>query len=505
MTAGAAASRSQVAALVAVRWRMVRRRRVRVGLAVVGVAALLLLIAAAAGGHALGPRLGDEADVILPSLLLGFLLLCVIAPIAAGGGFELVPAEQLVAFPVRHRTVMAVSLLLVPLNVAWFVLLLSLIAATVAATGTSGAPIGPLLTLSAYVVAATVLGHAIAWLIVGLRRRRSGRLLVWAGVVIGGLVAVAVAVTGRLDAAVESLPTGAVTTTMTSWAVDPARACLGTVLLLAVAGAGWLVGVAGCGWALRRTGDLAGVDPAARPVRRRAAADDVGLLLRRVERAGVLRSAPLRRGLAVIVVLPAGAAAVADLPWDSLVLLPPLVASGAALLYGVNAFALEGSGALFLASAPLAHRAWLRAKARVVLESVALAVAAAVVAGSLRAGWPDALAVSAVALSAISCALLVTSTCMHLSVARPHRAELRGPRDTPAPPGTMALYSVRLATTTTLVGLVFAMGTIARSWPTVVLMTAASLLLAARSWHRTRRSWDDPRVRAHVVATVAAG
>ena len=352
---------------------------------------------------------------------------------------------------------------------------------------------------------ATVAGHALAWLVVGLRRRRTGRLLVWGVVAASGLALLGVILLDRTVDLLLGLPTTTVSDLMAAWPTEPVRAALGTAVVLSLALAAWSVGVMTCGWALRRTGDVAGTDPAARPVKRVSHNGDLPRMLRRNERNGVLRSAPLRRGLAVIVLLPAAAAMIARLPWDSLVLLPPLVGSGAALLYGVNAFALEGSGSMLFASSPLPHRTWLAAKARVVLEVVGLAVVVAVVAGSVRAGVPTPLDVMAVACSALSCTLLVVASCLHLSVTRPHRAELRGPRDTPAPPGTMALYSVRLATMTTLVSLGFALSSIARSWPALLLMSAATLLLAARSWMRTRKRWDDPAVRARVVATVSTG
>ncbi len=59
--------------------------------------------------------------------------------------------------------------------------------------------------------------------------------------------------------------------------------------------------------------------------------------------------------------------------------------------------------------------------------------------------------------SAAACCLSVTASCMGLSVRSPHRADLQGSRDTPAPPATMAAYSVRLAALTTFTGLAFSL------------------------------------------------
>ena len=100
---------------------------------------------------------------------------------------------------------------------------------------------------------------------------------------------------------------------------------------------------------------------------------------------------------------------------------------------------------------------------------------------------------------------VVVATCMRLSVTRPHRADLRGARDTPAPPGAMALYSVRLASTTTLLGLLFSAATYSSLWEPPVLLTLLLLLWSLASWSGTRRRWRSPEVRAHVVTTVAAG
>ena len=72
--------------------------------------------------------------------------------------------------------------------------------------------------------------------------------------------------------------------------------------------------------------------------------------------------------------------------------------------------------------------------------------------------WTDHGAdVVAMACCLVSCTAVVLATCLRLSIRTPHRADLRGHRDTPAPPAAMAVYSVRLATVTTLIGLLFAL------------------------------------------------
>ena len=94
---------------------------------------------------------------------------------------------------------------------------------------------------------------------------------------------------------------------------------------------------------------------------------------------------------------------------------------------------------------------------------------------------------------------------MRLSVTRPHRADLRDPRDTPAPPGSMALYSLRLASITTGLGLVFTGAAMGRSVAVPLLLTTALLAWSARSWLRTARRWADPEQRAAVVTAIASG
>ena len=75
-------------------------------------------------------------------------------------------------------------------------------------------------------------------------------------------------------------------------------------------------------------------------------------------------------------------------------------------------------------------------RAQVVAETCAIAVVLTVAAGSLRAERPPTAGeAAALAACAVVVVLRVVATCMELSVTRPHRADLPGPRDTPAPPG----------------------------------------------------------------------
>jgi hypothetical protein len=518
-------SGGQVGALLALRWRMVRSPVARIGLLLVLLTAVGLLLAAAVGGAGvpLGRVTGDdiaagdfiggavdrteEVRVLLPSALLAFLLLAIVAPIAAGGGYELIPESHLVAYPIRVATLVRGSLLLTPLNVAWYVQVVVLGLATSYAVRGPGGPTIPLLVVAAFLLAATAVGQVIGWVLVGVRRTRRGRLATWAAVGLLGAAAVWTVATDRVQAALDAAPTRSVLTAAERGAALDTGGWAPVVAVLLVATAlAYLGAVRAADWALRRPGDLGSDGPLSRPVDRRAEAPSVYRALVRADRASVWRSPPLRRGVLVLAVLPVAAAVVAGLPWSSIALLPPLIASGSALLFGVNALSLDGSGALWVASLPHDPAEVLRAKARVVAEVVLGGVGIVLLGSALRATTPlSGQAALAVLGSAVACSALVIATCLRLSVTRPHRAELRSPRDTPAPPGTMALYSVRLAAVTTLVGLVFSVSTVARSAWLPIVTTAVCLAWAAWSWSRTRRIWADPVRRAHVVATVAAG
>ena len=200
------------------------------------------------------------------------------------------------------------------------------------------------------------------------------------------------------------------------------------------------------------------------------------------------------------------AAGLARLDWPSLALLPAFVGSGAALLFGVNAFCLVGGGAVWLSTIPQNHRLTLYSKAQVMFETTGLAVAVGMSGGLLRARFsPDRISVAATLASVLVATTLVMASCLRLSVVHPHRADLLGSRDTPAPPGAMALYAARL---TALAGIPAAAFSIfARlqvGWP--VLVSAVLLLTwAGMSIRGTIRRWDDPMVRANVAATVASG
>src|SRR5690348_3409766 len=117
----------QLRALVGLRWRMVRSRRARNGLLVLlGVFPLLF-----AQGVVIGQLIPPSRQLLhilflTPTFFLVFAALAVVAPLVVGGGNELFPDGQLVAYPIRPQTMFAGSILLAPLNLAWVTQVLAL-------------------------------------------------------------------------------------------------------------------------------------------------------------------------------------------------------------------------------------------------------------------------------------------------------------------------------------------------------------------------------------------
>jgi hypothetical protein len=497
----------QVRTLTALRWRMVRSTRARRGF--IALAALLpLLCVGAAVVGAMAPRRDVTFDVLLlaPSAYLSIAVLTLLAPLIAGGGQELFPTEQLDAYPVTARTQFLASLMLTPLNIAWASQLIALVGLTTFVSET-----GPGLTLSVltclcFFAAVSLAGHGLAWFVMGLRQRAWGRHVSW--LVAGGLAAAAAgtALTGHISGLLDAAPTKWVVIAAIDGASGRYRgwATL-TWTLLAAAWIAYRLGLRACTWSLRQPTRTGGVSEI-RSVRRRGQAPSALRAHLAVDRASVWRSSSLRRGLLVLGILPGCVAALAGLDWPSLVMLPGLVAAGAGLLFGVNAFCLDGTGALWLASLPGDDRVLFRAKAQVVAEVCTVAVTLTLVAGATRAGR---LPTAAEAVALAGCALVsvsrVVATCMRLSLVRPHRAELRGPRDTPAPPGAMAAYSARLALSTTLVAVLFSGASQIGDWRLPAALVVPFVLLSARRLLGSRRLWTGPALRSHVVATVSSG
>ncbi|MEO8329491.1 MAG: hypothetical protein ABI586_05755, partial [Candidatus Nanopelagicales bacterium] len=332
------AGQGQLRALVALRWRMMRSRRVRWGLLILLTVPVLLILLGINGLRFVPEEQAFNIAVATPTVYLAFVLLTLIAPLAAGGGYELYPSDQLVAYPIHPRTVFRGTLLLAPANLAWILNVVALIVVTAFALG----PIGDgtargIASTLAFIVLATVSGQALAWWVVGVRQSRNGR---WATWLFAGVAVLTAVVLIRLDMAFTILdhsPTKyALLNAYDAYGERYGKWLSGFLVMLLLICASIFLGGRATAWALRRPGDQSNRD-GSRPVQRRGSRKTVIRELIAVDRASVWRSLPLRRGIVVLLVLPGLVAAIAGMPWQSLILLPGLVAAGAGLLFGINA------------------------------------------------------------------------------------------------------------------------------------------------------------------------
>jgi hypothetical protein len=486
-------------ALLGLRWRMVRSARVRFGLIFAGVVALGLMSLAVPLSRQL-PANADAASALAVAALI-FLAVAAIAPLTAGGGYQLFPPDQVVGQAIPARALVRISLLLTPLNLAWYAQTIGLASLTLALRAPVGATVALLVLMASWVTAATVLGQTASWTIAGIRRTRRGRRATW---LLFSFVVLAL-YAGRRSALsfVLDRPSHLLSTMATGGASSTYPATLG-LLLLSLAGLG--LSDRACRWTVyRRTGGQP-TGSTDRPFPRRALPATPYRARLRADRLSVWRSPPLRRGLLVLALLPAVSAGLARLDWPSLALLPAFVGSGSALLFGVNAFCLEGTGAVWLSTLPQDHRLALLSKAQVIFETTGIAVVVGMSGGLLRARYvPDGISVAAVIASVFIATSLVVASCLRVSLCHPHRADLLGPRDTPAPPGAMAIYAARLTMMAGVPAALFSVfARLGLGWP--ILATSIVLLAwTVGSILGTVRRWGDPHVRARVAATVAAG
>lgn len=483
------------------RWRMVRSPGLRFTLCLAPVLVSWLVFAAAKSADSVTSAQLIAAVAVAPAAFLGFAFLAVVAPLTGSGGAELVPTDQLIAFPVRPRTVFLAGLALAPVNLVWIVQLIVLSGETayltVGGNGAAGA-----LVLALFVVGLTISGQAIAWGVVGLRQRLYGRRAI---ALLGFSFAVAVVVVVRAGWSrriLSATPTHAVVDSILH---GPGRLWLVTnVCLLAGIVSATFLGSRACAWSLRRASDAATFNTVT--VRRRAQRRSIFWELVAVDRASAWRASALRRGALVLALLPGLVALGTGIPWQPVIILPGLVAAGAGLLFGVNMFCLDGSGAVWLASLPHAPNIAVRAKLFVLTETVSVSVVLAVLTGSLRSpGLPTATQLSAIVVASVACSALVIATCMSLSIRHPHRADLRSPRDAVAPPGALAAASARLAVPAALVGMILQVSSGTGLWWLPPLIGMPVFLIAIAWLHRNLQRWCDAETRALVNQAVSAG
>jgi hypothetical protein len=206
----------------------------------------------------------------------------------------------------------------------------------------------------------------------------------------------------------------------------------------------------------------------------------------------------------VLAVGPGLVAIFGNLPWSSMTILPGLVASGGALLFGVNAWCLDGRGALWRENLPASPLTMFDARAWVLFEFLATASLITIALGALRAGVPSPAELSAVLCTVVVVLLQVVAGALRWSIKSPYPVDLRSARATPAPPAAMVGYSARLATSTTFTSLLFSGAAHVPDWRLSVTIAIPCLLWSGVRLVRARDRWCDPVARARVVATVSA-
>ena len=488
---------------------MIRAKRVRWSLAVLALVPGALVVIGLVTLQSAPEDQRFNLAVATPTFYVGFAILTLLAPLVSGGGYELYPSDQLVSYPIKPSTVFRGTLVLAPINLAWIINVIALFVVTGFAVGEPDlVPTArALLVVAVFVGAATIFGHAVGWIVMGIRQSRRGRIatnVIALLLITSGLLVVWF---GNVVSVLEASPTERVIiaayngydgTTYGLWSA--------TIIALVLGAAACLrVGDFAASWALRRPGDHSD-RTGSRAISRRPNPAVPLMALVTMDHASIWRSTPLRRGALVIVIIPGLIAALAGMAWQSLILVPGLIAAGAGLLFGINAFTLDSTGSVWLSTLPGWSRPAYLAKSIVFAEIALAAVLSALIGGSLRAPAPSSSAeVTAAVASAISCTMIVVAIGMRSSLQHPHRADLQGPRDTPAPPGVMAAQSIRFATLTTLTSLYFAALSISGVWWLPLIGAIPVAASAALHWLRTASAWQHPHVRAGVVLTVAGG
>lgn len=496
---------AQVCAVLELRLSALRGRdRLRAALGL-GTFCGVVCSAPAVGAMLPRDRVADFAG-LTPS---AWLLFAVGAAVGAGtgaGGRQLLPRDQAVAFPLSPAADQLGALLLAPLNLAWLAQAVGLLALAAWQVGPGSTLPAALVLTAAWIVAATTMAQAVGWAVELLRTSRAGLLALRAGLLTLLSAVVAVGSTGRWTAVLGRLPTAGVAgATLRPSSVGAAGWCAHALGLALVTVVSWLVGVR-LVHALQRRPQPRQGRAESRSHPRRAVPRSPLLASLWIDLAGVARSAPLRRGVLALLLIGIGGVAVSGLPWRTVVLLPGLVASGAGLLFGVNAFALDGHGAVWRESLPADPRTYLWARLATVTVVCSAAATGVVAAGAVRApGPPTTVEAVAVIGAVLATTMHVVTRCATWSVRRPYAAGLRRPRDQPAPPGAMAGYAARLSASTTMLGIVLMWLVEIGSVTATVSITAAWLLVGLRRLLMVSRLWLDPAVRERVLATVSGG
>lgn len=461
-------------------------------------AALLLVVVVPVVVAAWAPRqLTSDVLLLSPALWSFVLVVSVGASLASGGGRELLPRAGSV-FPVSPTADHLGALLLSPLNIAWSIQAALLLAATGYVVGLRWALVGALLATVMWLVAATTVAQLLGWGAELVRTYRHGRSALW-GLVAAGVVTSALLVrSGRAGGVLDQLPTAEV---YVGAFAGPLRYTVTQLGVLLVAVVAFLAAVPVVERLQRRPAPSPPEDGKRRFPRTGAPRSELQAAVR-LDLRSVLRSPPLRRGLTLLLGAPLLVVVVAPLPWLAITLLPGLLGAGTALLYGVNAVGLDGRGAAWRESLP--HRPDVTLVGRLLALTLLCGGSSAllVVVAALSAVPPNAAEVTAVVVAVVVATAQVVSRCAVWSIRSPYPAELRRPRDTPAPPVAMAGYSVRLSVACTLAALGIATGAVLADGALSVAVGSALLVPSMLRLRRAFRRHQDLAVRAAVAATV---
>ena len=492
---------TDVAYLIDFRTSTVRRPRAFAMGAAVFVSLTLAAATVPAMVEGAGASKGYSLDAVLliPTAMAAFMFLAIASAIASGGGRELLHREHAVIYPVSPTADHLGALLLAPLNIAWLLqawILMGLTAYGVERRSLVVAEIGIVI----WIVAATAVGQVVAWTVESIRRTSHGIAAIRSlGLVLAG-AAVMLQLTHHTIGLLDSLKTrwivvGYVDGFRMRW-VESVGVELALLVVAVVLGA-----IPAHLAARRAPRDELRVETG-NYLARRLPRSPLAMLVR-TDRGSVWRAVPMRRGLAVLAIGPGVVALAGDLDWPQMTILPGLVASGGALLFGVNAWCLDGRGGLWRESLPVGPRVVFAARAWVLTEFLLVASFVTMVLAGLRAGLPSASELTALLCTWVVVVLQVVTSAMRWSSRRPFAVDLRSARATPAPPLVMVGYSTKLAVTTTLTSLVFS-GLARVPHPEVSVLVAAPFVVwsLVRLLH-ARDSWTDPVQRARVVTTVA--
>jgi hypothetical protein len=445
---------------------------------------------------------GKAFDIFLlmPSAMAGILALNVASAVASGGGRELISRDQASPYPISPTTDHLGALVLAPLNIAWMIQAWVLLGSMAYSFGPDNLFQAQVVILL-WLVFATTLGQVVAWTMESVRRGPGGIGISRGILICLGLTLGLVQLTGHVTDLLDQIPTlwffqGGVSGWGLRWWLVLFVLLVGSIVAI---GAGAVPTHLAARRMPRDEARMETDQHAPRALPRTV----LGLLIR-ADRASVWRSVPMRRGVLVLAIGPGLVAVFGNLPWSSMTILPGLVASGGALLFGVNAWCLDGRGALWRENLPVPASALFDARAWVLTEFLATASLITIGIGALRAGIPNAVELSALVCTLLVVLLQVVGASMRWSQAHPYPVDLRSARATPAPPAAMVGYSARLAVSTTFTSLIFSGCAKVPDWRLSVVLAIPCLLWSGIRFARTARRWQDPVARALVVTTTAA-